>query len=69
MAKQTADVPIPPLQDVPRNSEGYPDGNPAREPERSAPTADGYPVSPAVARARGGAAAAQGYGQGPGGSA
>lgn len=64
MAKQTAGAPIPPLADVPRNSEGNPDGNPSREPERAAPTADGYPVSPAVARSRGGAAAAQGQGGG-----
>jgi hypothetical protein len=62
MAKQTAGTPIPPLPDVPRNSQGFPDGNPAREPERPAPTADGKPVSPAVARSRGSAAAGQGHG-------
>jgi hypothetical protein len=67
MAKQTAGAPIPPLPDVPRNSQGFPDGNPAREPERSAPQMDGNPVSPAVARSRGSAAVGQGHGQGGGG--
>jgi hypothetical protein len=59
MAKQEASAPLPPLPDVPRNAEGHPDGNPSRSDAPQA-MADGYPVSPAVARARHGSAAAQG---------
>jgi hypothetical protein len=62
MAKQNAGRPIPRLPDVPRNSRGHPDGNPARTAQRPAPQVDGKPVSPAVARPRRGAAAAQGHG-------
>lgn len=66
MAKQSAGRPVPPVPSPPRNSRGVADGNPARAPERPAPTVDGKPVSPAVARPRRGAAAAQGHGGGDG---
>jgi hypothetical protein len=66
MAKQSAGRPIPPMRDVPRNSQGRPDGNPSRSAQRPAPQVDGKPVSPAVARPRRGAAAAQGHGGGSG---
>jgi hypothetical protein len=66
MAKQSAGRPIPPLRDVPRNSQGHPDGNPSRAEQRPAPQMDGKPVSPAVARSRGSAAQGQGHGN-PGG--
>jgi hypothetical protein len=61
MAKQQAGAPIPLLPDVPRNADGNPDGNPSRSDAPQA-MADGYPVSPAVARARHGSAAGQGHG-------
>jgi len=59
MAQQNASVAIP---QVPA---GPTDGNPASvsEPAQPAgPTQDGYPVTPAVARSRQGAAAAHGHG-------
>jgi hypothetical protein len=56
MAKQSAGRPIPP---VPRG------GQPGRSTTPSS-ASDAAPVSPAVKRAREGAAAAQGHGQGGG---
>jgi hypothetical protein len=59
MAQQNASVAIPQVPDGPT------DGNPASvsEPAQPAgPTQDGYPVTPAVARSRQGAAAAHGHG-------
>jgi hypothetical protein len=64
MAKQSANIQIPALPDVPRNSGGFPDGNPSREPELIQATWDGHAVSPAVARSRGSAAVGQGHGGG-----
>ena len=64
MARQSAGKPIPSLPQSPRNAQGNADGNPSRD---SAPVAEGPPVSPAVARTRAGAAAAQGHNQGQGG--
>lgn len=61
MAKQSAGRPIPPLPTPPKNARGIPDGNPSREPQRPAPTVDGQPVSPAVARPRRSPAAAAGH--------
>jgi hypothetical protein len=63
MAKQSGGK-LPPLPDVPRNTRGQPDGNPSRAAPRPAPQMDGKPVSPAVARSRGSAAAGQGHGSG-----
>ncbi len=54
MAKQSAGRPVPQV----------PSGRPKASPSRPAPSAEGHPVSPAVARSRGGAAAAQGHGSG-----
>jgi hypothetical protein len=63
--KQTAGADIPALPDVPRNSQGFPNGNPTGDgPAVDLATFDGFPVSPAVARARQGAPAAQGRGSG-----
>jgi hypothetical protein len=56
MAKQSAGRPIP----------SVPSGRKPAKPGRPAPTLGGKPVSPAVARARGGAPAAQGHGGGGG---
>jgi hypothetical protein len=53
MGKQTAGRPVPPV----------PSGRATPPPARPAPTAEGHPVSPAVARSRSGPAAAQGHGQ------
>ncbi len=65
--KQAAGAEIAPLPDPPRNADGNPDGNPSREPSPPPVTVGGRPVSPAVARSRGGAPAAQGHGNSGGG--
>jgi hypothetical protein len=62
--KQTAGAEIPALPDGPRNAEGIPTGNPSGGPVEDLFTFEGYPVSPAVARSRLGAPAAQGHGGG-----
>lgn len=67
MAKQQANISIPPVPDVPRNAEGNPDGNPSRAPSLIQATVDGKPVSPSVARTHAGAPAAQGHGNSGGG--
>lgn len=54
MGKQSAGRPIP----------SVPSGRKPATPSRPAPTAEGHPVSPAVARSRSGPAAAQGHGSG-----
>jgi hypothetical protein len=66
MAKQSAGRPLPKLPPPPKNSRGIADGNPSRAAQRPAPQLEGHPVSPAVARPRRGAAAAQGHGSGEG---
>ncbi len=55
---------LSPLPDGPRNSAGYPTGNPSGGYPDSPPVVDGEPVSPAVARSRAGAVAAHGHGAG-----
>jgi len=62
MAKQTAGRPLPPLPPSPLNPEGVPAHNPSGGPPAPPVTVDGHPVSPAVARSRGSAAAGQGHG-------
>jgi hypothetical protein len=61
---------LPALPDGPRNAEGNPTGNPSGGYGDHPALFDGEPVSPAVARPRGGAALAAGHGPGgagPGG--
>jgi hypothetical protein len=53
---------LPPMPDGARNAEGNPTGNPSGGPTEDLFTFEGYPVSPAVARSRLGAPAAQGHG-------
>jgi len=63
--KQPAGADIPALPDVPRNSQGIPNGNPTGDgPAVDLASFEGFPVSPAVARSRLGAPAAQGHGGG-----
>lgn len=54
MAKQSAGRPVPPV----------PSGRKPAQPAKPAPHVGGKPVSPAVARSRHGAAAAQSHGGG-----
>jgi hypothetical protein len=53
---------LPAIPDGPRNDAGTPTGNPSGGPVEDLFTFEGYPVSPAVARSRLGAPAAQGHG-------